>query len=128
MKTLPISASTTPTTNWDRFGLYNQIPANKERVRSAGAVYVVLPTGKRVLARTAEDRKILRRAVNSLRKPVEVTIQPKPITYKVRLVKARIKVLSGKTLNRVCKVTGSDGTKKIFVTKKAALAWVASQK
>ena len=116
------------TTNWSNFGMYKHVPANKERVRSAGAAYVVLPGGKRVLARTAEDRKILRRAVNSLRKVEVVTVQPKPVTYKVRLVKARIKVAGGKTLNRVCKVVGSDGTKKMFVTKKAALAWVKNQK
>ena len=116
------------TTNWSNFGMYKHVPANKERVRSAGAAYVVLPNGKRVLARTAEDRKILRRAVNSLRKVEVVTVQPKPVTYKVRLVKARIKVAGGKTLNRVCKVVGSDGTKKMFVTKKAAMAWVKNQK
>ena len=115
------------TTNWSNFGIYKHVPANTERVRAAGAAYVVLPGGKRVLARTAEDRKILRRAVNSLRK-VEVKVEPKPVTYKVRLVKARIKVAGGKTLNRVCKVVGSDGTKKMFVTKKAAMAWVKNQK
>jgi hypothetical protein len=107
--------------------MYNNIPANTERVKKAGKVFVILPNGKRVLARTEEDRKILRRAVNSLRK-VEVKVEPKPVTYKVRLVKARIKVAGGKTLNRVCKVVGSDGTKKIFVTKKAALVWVKNQK
>lgn len=116
------------TTNWSNFGVYKHLPANTERVKAAGKVFVVLPNGKRVLTRTAEDRKILRRAVNSLRKVEVVTVQPKPVTYKVRLVKARIKVAGGKTLNRVCKVVGSDGTKKMFVTKKAAMAWVASQK
>jgi hypothetical protein len=116
------------TTNWDRFGIYNNIPANTERVKKAGKVFVILPGGKRVLARTEEDRKILRRAVNSLRKVEVVSVQPKPVTYKVRLVKARIKVAGGKTLNRVCKVVGSDGTKKMFVTKKAAMAWVKNQK
>jgi len=127
MKTLPISASTTPTTNWDRFGLYNQIPANKERVRSAGAVYVVLPSGKRVLTRTAEDRRILRRSLNSLRAPKpEVVVEQ--VRWSVRLVKAKIKTTGGKNLSRVCKVRGSNGVKKVFITKKAALAWIASQK
>ena len=115
------------TTNWSNFGIYKHVPANRERVKTAGNAFVVLPNGKRVLARTAEDRKILRRAVNSLRKPV-VKAEPKPVTFRVKLVKARIKTTDGKVLNRICKVVGTDGTKKIFVTKKAALAWVASQK
>ena len=115
------------TTNWSNFGIYKHVPANTEKVKSAGAVFVVLPGGKRVLARTEEDRRILRRSVNSLRK-VEVKAEPKPVTYRVKLVKARIKTLDGKVINRVCKVVGTDGTKKIFVTKKAALAWVKKQK
>ena len=115
------------TTNWSNFGIYKHVPANTEKVKSAGAVFVVLPGGKRVLARTTEDRRILRRSVNSLRK-VEVKAEPKPVTYRVKLVKARIKTLDGRVINRVCKVVGTDGTKKIFVTKKAALAWVKKQK
>lgn len=115
------------TTNWSNFGIHKQIPANVGRQKKAGKVFVILPNGKRILARTNEDRQILRRAVNSLRTPVVKVVEPK-VTYKVRLVKARIKTLGGKTLNRVCKVKGSDGTQKIFVTKKAALAWVKNQK
>ena len=115
------------TTNWSNFGIYKHVPANTEKVRKSGGVFVVLPGGKSVLARTKEDRRILRRSVNSLRK-VEVKSEPKPVTYKVKLVKARIKTLDGRVINRVCKVVGTDGTKKIFVTKKAALAWVKKQK
>ena len=115
------------TTNWSNFGIYKHVPANTEKVRKSGGVFVVLPNGKSVLARTKEDRRILRRSVNSLRK-VEVKAEPKPVTFKVKLVKARIKTLDGRVINRVCKVVGTDGTKKIFVTKKAALAWVKKQK
>jgi len=115
------------TTNWSNFGIYKHVPANTEKVKSAGGVFVVLPNGKRVLARTEEDRRILRRSVNSLRK-VEVKAEPKPVTFRVKLVKARIKTLDGRVINRVCKVVGTDGTKKVFVTKKAALAWVKKQK
>ena len=115
------------TTNWSNFGIYKHVPANTEKVRKSGGVFVVLPNGKSVLARTKEDRRILRRSVNSLRK-VEVKSEPKPVTFKVKLVKARIKTLDGRVINRVCKVVGTDGTKKIFVTKKAALAWVKKQK
>jgi hypothetical protein len=126
MKNLSKFTTVSPsTTNWDRMGFYKNLPANTETVRKAGAVYVVLPGGKRVLARTSEERRILRRSVNSLRAPKPV-VEVKKVTYRVRLVKARIKTLSGKVLNRICKVTGSDGVKKVFVTKKAALAWVKS--
>ena len=115
------------TTNWSNFGIYKQIPANTETVRKAGAVYVVLPGGKRVLARTKSTRASLRKALSDMRVKKPVVVEPK-VTYRVRLVKARIKTVGGKVLNRVCKVKGSDGTQKIFITKKAAQAWIKAQK
>jgi hypothetical protein len=123
-KTPSVSVSTT---NWDRFGFYKDIPAATEKVRKAGAVYVVLPNGKRIIARTKSDRTVLRRAVNSLRTP-KVEVVEKPVKWTVRLVKARIKTVGGKVLNRICKVKGSNGVQKVFVTKKAALVWVKNQK
>lgn len=115
------------TTNWSNFGIYKQIPANTETVRKAGAVYVVLPGGKRVLARTKSTRASLRKALSDMRVKKPVVVEPK-VTYRVRLVKARIKTAGGKTLNRVCKVKGSNGVQKLFVTKKAAMAWIKKQK
>ena len=115
------------TTNWSNFGIYKQIPANTETVRKAGAVFVVLPGGKRVLARTKSTRASLRKALSDMRVKKPVVVEPK-VTYRVRLVKARIKTVGGKVLNRVCKVKGSDGTQKIFITKKAAQAWIKAQK
>ena len=122
-KTPSVSVSTT---NWDRFGFYKDIPANKERIRKAGVPVVIGKGGVRIIARTKSDRAIAKKAVAWLNvKPVEVK---KPVTYKVKLVKARIKTTDGKVLNRICKVVGTDGTKKVFVTKKAALVWVKNQK
>ena len=113
------------TTNWDRMGFYKNLPANTETVRKAGGVYVVLPGGKRVLTRTESERASIRKALNDMRVKKPVVVEPK-VTYRVRLVKAKLKVSGGKVLNRICKVTGSNGVKKVFVTKKAALAWIKS--
>jgi hypothetical protein len=118
-----ITSVSPSTTNWDRMGLYKNFASNAQNPRN-GVPVVIGKGGARIIARTKSDREIAKKAVAWLnRKPV--VVEPK-VTYRVRLVKARIKTLSGKTLNRICKVTGSDGVKKVFVTKKAALAWVKS--
>lgn len=116
------------TLNYSNFGFFKRIAANTERQPKAGAAYVVGKGGFRVKVRTTEELRSAKKAVSWLNKrldklPGVITTQ---ITYRVRLVKANIKLNTGKTLKRVCKVSGSDGTKKIFATKKAALAWIKS--
>lgn len=119
-----ITSPSPSTTNWDRMGLYKNIASNARNPRN-GVPVVIGKGGVRIIARTKSDRAIAKKAVAWLNTKPAV-VETKPVTYKVRLVKAKLKVSGGKVLNRICKVKGSDGTQKVFVTKKAAQAWIKS--
>ena len=116
-------------TNWSNMGTYRSTPSNRMPIpkdKPAGRAVAVLPNGKRVAIRTKSDRTAARKMTAFLMKPVVKEV-PVETTWKFRFIKKSL-TLNGKSVTRkVCKLTGSNGVVKFFVTKKAATAWVAAQ-
>lgn len=119
------------TTNWSNFGIYRvsrkALNADTYRVKAAGKPVFVSAKGLRLTATTKAIEPAIRSAIKWHGGPKPV-VAVAPIKWSVRLVKKHtLRTAEGKVVRRVCKVRGSNGVQKVFLTKKAAEAWIAKQ-
>lgn len=120
------------TTNWSNFGIYRvsrkALNADTHRVQTAGKPVFVSAKGLRLTARTKSVEPAIRSAIK-WHGGVKPVVAVEPVKWTLRLVKNHaLRTADGKVVRRVCKVRGSNGVQKVFITKKAAAAWVAKQK